>query len=348
MSDPVTPTGVPVALTPVPEPLVRGNRGVVIAALGVAALSLCLAAATVWWTQARMHDLELQLARRIGEFDASARETRSAANAVRASSEDMQTRVAALEARAQDAQSQQLALAAMYQELARSQDQRLVTDIEQGLLMVQQQLQLSGSPQAAIAGLEALGARLAAVRKPQFTPLREAVARDAARLRLLPAADVTGIGMRLDAMIQRVESLRLESDPDARPSEPGRGASAPGWLARWRADAWTELKQLIRVRRMEHPELPLLTPSQNYFLRQNLKLRLLAARLSLLQRDEPGFRNDLAVADKWLLTYYSARDPATRSLRENLAALAGLPVAQQAVELKESLAALRTLRGEAP
>lgn len=327
----------------------RVSRWLISGAVLAALLALALASMAVWRTESRMRDMELQLARRIGEFDASSREARSAANAVRATSEEMIARIGALEAKALDAQNQHLALSAMYQELARGQDDRLIADIEQGLLLTQQQLQLAGNVRAAIAGLEALEARLARQDKPHFARLREAVARDAAQLRLVPAADVVGISARLDAMIQNVDELKLESEADA----VARRSDAPkpkgdGWLDRWREDAWSELKQLVRIRRMDHPDLPLLAPSQAYFLRQNLKLRLLAARLSLLQRDETSFRGDLAAADKWLATYFSGRDPLGLSMREQLGALAKLPVAQQAIEVRESLKALRTLRGESP
>jgi uroporphyrin-3 C-methyltransferase len=328
---------------------VRGRRDwSVVVALLCAVLALLLAGITAWWSQTRTHDMELQLARRIGEFDASSREARSAASAVRATSEDMLARIAALEAKAQDAQNQQLALSAMYQELARSQDDRLIADIEQGLLLAQQQLQLAGNTRAAIVGLEALEARLAGLRKPQFTRLREAVAADTAQLRLLPAADIIGINARLDAMIESVDALTLEGDADPNVKKPAVAPVESDWLSRWRADAWAELKSLIRIRRMDHPDLPLLAPSQAYFLRQNLKLRLLAARLSLLQRDEASFRGDLVAADRWLATYFNEHDPICASMRENLGGLAKLPVAQQALEIRASLKALKTLRGERP
>ncbi len=314
----------------------------------VAVLALLLGGLALWQTHARLHDLELQLARRIGEFDASSQEARNAAKAARATSEDLLARIAALETKAQDAQNQQLALSAMYQELARSQDERLIADIEQGLLLAQQQLLLAGNVRAAIAGLEALEARLAKLSKPQFARLREAVALDAARLRLLPAADVVGINARLDAMIQTVDTLKFESEAEVIGQRAAPANDVTDWLQRWRTDAWSELKQLIRIRRMDHPELPLLAPSQAYFLRQNLTLRLLAARLSLLQRDESSFRGDLVAADKWLATYFSSRDPACQSMRENLAALGKLPVALKSADVQESLKALKALRGEAP
>lgn len=317
-------------------------------ALLVAVCAALIAGAAFWQMQSRLRDMELQLARRIGEFDVSAREARSAAKEVRATTDDLMARIAALEAKAQDAQNQQLALSAMYQELARSQDDRMIADIEQGLLLAQQQLHLAGNVRAAIAGLESIDARLATLRKPQFTKLREAVAWDAAQLRLLPAADVVGINARLDAMIQNVDTLRLDSDPTPVEKRPAKRLPGLSWLDRWREDAWGEIKQLVRIRRMDHPDLPLLSPSQAYFLRQNLKLRLLAARLSLLQRDETTFRNDLAAAEKWLATYFNARDAMSQAMSGNLRALATLPVAHKDIDIQASLKALKSIRVEAP
>lgn len=319
-------------------------------ALAFGGVALALAALGFWMTQSGLRDMELQLARRIGEFDLSAREARGAAKEARAATDDLLARIVALETRAQDTQNQQFALSAMYQELARGQDDRLIADIEQGLLLARQQLHLAGNARAAIAGLEALEARLAKQRKPQFARLREAISWDTAQLRLLPAADVIGTNARLDAMIQNVDDLKLDGDPEPPPARAPSGPIRAGlsWLERWRVDAWEEIKQLIRIRRMDHPDLPLLAPSQAYFLRQNLKLRLLAARLSLLQRDETSFRGDLAAAEKWLLAYFNADDPVVSAMRENLRALATLPVANREADIQASLTALKAIRTEAP
>jgi uroporphyrin-3 C-methyltransferase len=318
-------------------------------ALGLAAVAVLIAGFVFLRTQDSLRDMELQLARRIGEFDASSREARAAAKEARATSEDLQARIAALETKALETQNQQLALSSMYQELARGQDERLLADIEQGLLLARQQLHLAGNARAAIAGLEALDARLAKLSKARFEGLRQAVARDIAQLRLLPTADVVGLNARLDALIGNVDQLKLPSDPEARPEEqPAPGAPRASWLERWRADAWGELKQIMRIRRMDQVEVPLLAPNQNYFLRQNLKLRLLAARLSLVQRDEVSFRGDIGAAEKWLLTYFNPREALSQSMLADLRALASLPVANRDSDILDSLKALRALRPEAP
>jgi uroporphyrin-3 C-methyltransferase len=54
----------------------------------------------------------------------------------------------------------------------------------------------------------------------------------------------------------------------------------------WSHEMWDDVRQLIRVRTVDTPEALMLSPSQAYFVRENLKLRLLNARLALLSRNE--------------------------------------------------------------
>ncbi len=315
-------------------------------ALALAALALLATLGFAWQNHDRGQQLELQLARRIGDFDAASREARTAAKAANEALADLQTRLLTLETRATDTQNQQLALTAMYQELARSQDERIAADIEQTLLLAQQQLQLAGNVRAALLGLEAAEARLAQLNKPQFASLRSTLAKDMARLKLLSSADIEGISARLEVLIQNVERLKPESDTEPRP--PAARPAAIGTvdtLAKFSQEAWREFKDLVRIRRLDHPELPLLTPSQNYFLRQNLKLRLLAARLALLQRDETSFRADITAARDWANRYFNRQDEASKSFIVSLDELLRAPVALKDAQISASLQAVRLARG---
>jgi uncharacterized protein HemX len=330
------------------EPLAPSRTPSVLAwiAFGAAILALLATLGFAWRSHDRGQELELQLARRIGEFDAASREARLAAKAANDALADLQTRLLTLETRATDTQNQQLALTAMYQELARSQDERIAADIEQTLLLAQQQLQLAGNVRAALIGLEAAETRLTQLGKPQFAGLRNAIAKDVARLKLLPAADIEGTSARLEALIQNVDRLKPESDTEPRlPVARKTGVGPVDTLAKFSQEAWTEFKDLVRIRRLDHPELPLLTPSQNYFLRQNLKLRLLSARIALLQRDEASFRADIAAARDWSNRYFSHQDEASKSFVANLEALLRVPVALKDAQIAASLQAVRLTRG---
>lgn len=318
-------------------------------ALALAVLALLATLGFAWRDHERGQQLELQLARRIGDLDAASREARTAAKAANEALADLQTRLLALESRATETQNQQLALTSMYQELARSQDERVVADIEQTLLLAQQQLQLAGNVRAALLGLEAADARLAQINKPQFAGLRTTLSHDLARLKLLPAADVEGVSARLDALIEAVDQLKPESDsePRLRRSTNVAGSGAAGTvdiLTRFSREAWQEIKELVRIRRLDNPELPLLTPSQSYFLRQNLKLRLLAARLALLQRDEASFRSDIVAARDWVNRYFNRQDEVSLSFTGSLEELLRTPVALKDAQISASLQSVRSAR----
>lgn len=313
-------------------------------ALILSILAFATTGGVFWYMQMRTQDLEVQLARRIGQFDSSSQEARAAAKEARASIETVVARIGALEARAQETQSQQLALEAMYQDIARSQDERLLADIEQTLLLADQQLQIAGNVRAALLGLDAADQRLARMKKPQFDRLREAIAHDAARLKLLPAADIQGVNARLDVLLAQVDQLKLEIEPElvAAP-EPRKATGAAGWMTGLGSEIWSEIKQLVRIRRLDNPNIELLAPAQIYFLRENLKLRLLSARLAVLQRDEATFHADVGAAGQWLARYFRRTDERSLAMAKELKDMETMPVALQNADLRESLKVLRSL-----
>jgi len=335
----------PPAPSPQPEVAPSAHSWTGPTALVLALLAIAGTLALGWQGYTQMKSLEVQLARRIGEFDAASREVQHAAKAGTDALADIQTRLKTLEGQAQETQSQQVALSAMYDELANSADQRVTADIEQTLLLAQQQLQMAGNVRAAIIGLEAANDRLNKLAKPQFANLRKAILQDLERLKLMPAADIDGVSARLEALMQAADGLKTEaySEPAPPPASPAQ-SGALSTLEAFSRDAWTEIKGLLRIRRLDHPDLPLLTPTQDYFLYQNLKLRLLSARLAMIQRDEVTFRADLTAAKEWAGHYFNGHDPATRSFLTNLDDLLQAPVALKDAEINASLKAVQALR----
>jgi uroporphyrin-III C-methyltransferase len=328
-----------------PKPSFWSSPAVAVTALVLSLLAVAAGLGFAWSSYDRMGQLEVQLARRIGEFDTASRDARSAAKAANDALADLQNRLIALENRAQETQGQQLALTAMYQDLARSQDERVVADLEQGLLLAQQQLQLAGNVRAALIGLEAAETRLAHLNKPQLATLHTAIVKDIERLKLLPAADAEGLNARLEALIQNVEKLKPESETEPPPQAATSTQTGPtDTLTRLSREAWTEFKSLVRIRRLDHPDLPLLSPSQTYFLRQNLKLRLLSARLALMQRDETSFRADLAATRDWADHYFNRQDTVNKAFVASLNDLLSAPVALKDAQINASIRALRAAR----
>ncbi|MBM3368124.1 MAG: hypothetical protein FJY43_07580, partial [Betaproteobacteria bacterium] len=116
---------------------------------------------------------------------------------------------------------------------------------------------------------------------------------------------------------------------------------APGMIERLGAELWQELRQLVVVRRIEGEEPPVVPPAQAYFLRENLKLRLLNARLSLLTRNEAGYREDLRAAQTWIQRYFDARSRPAQAALAQLKQLSAATLSFEAPSISESLEAVR-------
>jgi uroporphyrin-3 C-methyltransferase len=310
------------------------------------ALVVALAGAiAVVWIDARNRDRQLrtEVAQRLAELDAGDKLLRATVLAAQDSLRDAQAKIALLENRIAESQTQQAALDALYRELAPSRDEWALTEVEQVLLLASQQLQLAGNVSAALAALQLADAKLQRLNRPQFVPLRRALARDMDRLKAVPYVDVPGISLRLDQAIAGVDALPLALEERLPPPQEAPAKDEPGWR-RFLRDAWQDLRQLVRIENLDRPEAPLLTPPQQFFLRENLKLRLLSARFELLFHDQANFRADLAAADVWLKKYFDTRAKPVQSLQTLLKELRATDMATELPGLAGSLDAVRVLQ----
>jgi uroporphyrin-3 C-methyltransferase len=98
------------------------------------------------------------------------------------------------------------------------------------------------------------------------------------------------------------------------------------------------------VQRIEQADVPLLAPAQTYFLRENLKLRLIGARLALLARDSASYKADLKAAREWLARYYDTRSNHVAYAQGMLRNLHDAEVSIEPPEISATLEAMRTLR----
>jgi len=331
------------AASPAAAPAARPSR---VAFLALIAVLLAAALAALAWfdTRSRIGATQEEVARRLRDIEINAAEARSVARQAQEALRDTQAKLGQIELRLAESQSQQLALEALYQDLSRNRDEWQLAEIEQVLAIAQQQLQLAGNVRAALLALELAEARLAHADRPQFAPVRRALARDIERLKSLPALDTAAVSARIDGLVAAVDALPLAFDERGgeRAAEPKEG-SAPerGFLSRLGAEVWNELRQLVVVRRIEGAEPPLLPPTQAYFLRENLRLRLLNARLSLLARDEAGYRADLRASQAWIQRYFDARSKPAADALAQLKTLLGTSLSFEMPSISESLEAVR-------
>lgn len=306
-------------------------------------------------TRVRLADLQQELARRLAEGDAMAKESRTLARQNQEMLQTLTAKTGGLETKLIEAQSQQLALESMYQELSKSRDERVLAEIEQAVSIAAQQLQLTGNVEAVLISLQGVDARLARTGQARLLPLRKLINRDIDRLKALPLADVPGIALRLENVIGAVDTLPLafeqrarpEPAPKARPGQPASAKSAAAEKNYWQdlgRDLWAEIKLLIRVERIDHPEPALLAPTQVFFLRENLKLRLIDARLALLQRDGRIYREDLRQARELLERYFDTREKPVSNAIALLKSMAGTDLSLELPTLNETLGSIRNFK----
>ena len=308
----------------------------------VALLALGLAAWSWSDSRERVRDLKTELGRQLAESGKEVSETRMLARNADDAMRQVSEKVARIESQMAMSQQQQLSLEALYKDLSQGRDQWTLAEIEQVLLTAAQQLQLAGNVKAAIIALEGADNRLQRLDKPQFTALRRAIAADLANLRAVSSIDEVGASARIEALVARHASWPLAS---AQASEAAPAPRAGGRSNDLGQELWAEFRRLAQIRRIDGNEAVLLPPEQAYFLRENLRLRLLSARLALLSQDQAAFQADLDAVWKLLSRYFNTRDAGVAAALKEVQRLAGLQIAQKLPGIDASLAALDAHKG---
>ena len=314
--------------------------------LAVVAVLAIGAGAAAWLDSRRtQRDLRTEVAQRLAAVETTTQATGKAQTDLATQMRDAQARTTLLETRIAESQAQQAALEALYRDLAPSRDEIALSEIEQVLLVASQQLQLAGNVPSALTALQLAEAKLQRLDRPQFVPLRRALARDMDQLKAVPFVDVTGIGLKLDRAIAAIGALPLAMDERLPPAAfaAAPAAELPAW-ERFLRDLWADVKGLVRIEATDRPAAPLLLPTQQYFLRENLRLRLLSARIALLNHDDASFKADIAAATAWTAQYFDTRTMPVQALQATLKQIAATPLAGEMPDLSRSLEALRVLR----
>jgi uroporphyrin-3 C-methyltransferase len=314
---PLPPTH-PVAHAPRPSRAARSAQWLAVIALALTALALAIA----WQTQQRVRSLERELVLRQDASQRDAADARAVARTAHELAQDAAAKSALLEARVSEAAMQRSQVEELLSSVARSRDENVVADVEAAIRVALQQSALTGSAEPLVLTLKQADERLARYNQPRLERVRRAIARDLERARAQGAVDVATLAARLDEAVRLVDELPLLAvgrapaaaaapAPAAAASAVEPDAAALGW--RERAGAWwrqgtehvrNELRALVRVTKIDHPESVLAAPEQQVFLRENLKLRLLNARLALFARQFDIAQADLRDAQRALDRYF--------------------------------------------
>ena len=337
------PTASPTAAQPVqPAPGQLMSR----LALGLALLAL--GGSAMLWQQ--VQSARKELARRSTDTGTAVTEVREQSARAEALVQELQVRLGVAELRLSEVSLQRSQLDELMLTVSRTRDDSLVQDLESALQLAQQQSALTGSVQPLISALQSADQRIARAAQPRLNPVQRAIARDIERIRAASLVDLPALAGRVDELTRLIDELPLlnavapsqSREPKAsadQAASASASAQAPAgtvaeasvwqrlqsWWGGWSARAWAAISargsELVRVHRVDQPEAALLAPDQEFFLRENAKLKLLNARLGLLARQPGQAAADLLAVDAMLERYFDRQAKSTQQVRDALQGL---------------------------
>ncbi len=351
---PTDPSASPAVPGPGGAPLAHSSKAPVYVLGAIAVLAL-VGNGLLWQ---KLSTIQEALARQSQDASAQAIEARTIARQAQELTVETSARLTVQETRVNEVALQRSQLEELMQSLSRTRDENLVVDIESALRLAQQQAQLTGSLEPLVATLKTAQQRIERAAQPRLAPVQRAIARDLERVTSASVADTAGLLARLDDLVRQVDELPLQNAVaqaaatrrmNARAAAGDASAPPPADMPWWQAAlqrGWEvvrdEARGLVRVSRIDQPDAVLLAPDQAFFLRENLKLKLLNARLGVLARQFDSARADLAATSAALNKYF---DPASRRTQSAATVLQQAQAHMRASELPrldETLSALAT------
>jgi len=312
--------------------------------LGFCGLIAVVLALLLWDKLSHVQEL---LARQSADTSQVSLEAKALAKESLEMSRDTAAKLALAQNKLNEVVLQRAQMDALMQSLTRSRDETLVEDIDASLRLAQQQALLTGSLQPLLAALKTSEERLAKVSQPRLSALQRAIAKDTDRVKSFSLADTPNLLIQFDEMVRLMDELPLINDVGKSKSKAHSSASesnSPGntlgdkpvlssastsaiattpessswaqaltqtWWQKAFNLVWQEFKGLVRVSQIDQPQSILLSPEQAYFVRENLKLRLLNARMALLARQVDAAKADSAFVQNEMHRYFDLNQKST-------------------------------------
>jgi uroporphyrin-3 C-methyltransferase len=287
--------------------------------LAVLALAALGGNALLWQKVTGMQE---QLAKQSAQSLTLSNEARALAKEAQSLAREAAAKTSLQEARVAELTLQRSQYDELMRSLSRSRDESLLVDTEATLRLAQQQAQLTGSVAPLLAALKNVDQRIVRAAQPNLAPLQRAIAADIEHVKTFALSDTPAILIKLDDVARRVDQLPLANAVAAQArTKPSQAVEAPAGSAWWVVAyyrALAQLKDLVRVSRIDVPDAALLSPDQAFFLRENLKIKLLNVRMALLGRQVEQARDELEDAQALTRRYFDPDAMKTKTALELL------------------------------
>lgn len=335
-----------------PTPLFEEKRKPSLTAT-VTLLLVIIALFTLAWqwlnTRHKFNEVEKSLSQKLEAYQALNQQSLALAKQAEERSTQANARTVILEQKLAESRDQQEVLQTLYNQLAENRESSAVAEVEQLINIAYQQLQLAGNVKSSLLALQAAQKKLQPLDMPRAVALREILGQEIDTLRKLPQVDVMSISNQLTYLSELCDTLPLISERQptlnanhaiAKPSDSAQHNA----LQKFGYAVWDDIKNLITVERIDKPEPPLLSAEHAFYLRENLKLRLLTARVALLQRDESTYKADLNSVKLLLNQYFDTKHPSAIKAFNILKKLSGNNINIDLPQLTDSMAAVSSYK----
>ncbi|MBW3759865.1 heme biosynthesis operon protein HemX [Aeromonas jandaei] len=168
--------------------------------------------------------------------------------------------------------------------------------------------------------------RIAALNDPSLMPIRKALAEDITKLKGMPRIDREGLTLKLAALEDQIELLPLSAVnmPEAKQEQDQAVSTNPDeWESNLKKNWVKFTENFITIRRRDGAVEALLSPQQEFFLRENLKTKLLQAQLAVYREQQSLYEDSIDKAQRWLTQYFDTDNSATHYMQGELDKLKG-------------------------
>ncbi len=226
---------------------------------------------------------------------------------------------------------------------ARSSDELMWAEAEYLLRLANQKLQLEGDGDSALLILSAVDEMLRDSEEISVLGVRDVLGSEMLALRNMEYVDVSGLYMRINNLMPMIDQLSLRDamvdnyNKQLTQTRDEIELSDEGMIDR----ALAMLQSIFVWQEWDVEPEALLPPPQEAVLKQNLRLMLEQAQLSLLMAEAQVYTDSLAKGKQWIDRYFAIDTGAGRTLKEEIEALAETRITVSRPNISGSLELLR-------
>ena len=227
----------------------------------------------------------------------------------------------------------------------------LLAEVEYLLRLANQRVLMEKTPIGALALLESADKILQQTDDVSIFEVRRALAADMAALSGVANVDQEGLYLKIDALSAQINQLKLVPltdkkqlpkiiDQVASTAVSDAQAQDSTFASTWNK-AVSKLEKLVVISHRNRPINPLLSPTQQAGLLQNLHILFEQAQLSLLQGKQATYTRSIEKAEQIVASHFQLKDNAAQALLIGLKALKGERIN---VEIPSISGSLNTLK----